>query len=102
MLLIRLLRGAIPESNISYIIFGAVSYFEGPLSWMGADFSIGSKQEFKQLLLNLNWIDKNENSLEYNTMRSHLYKFPLESTEVKIITGKLYESREFPEGFLKE
>ena len=99
MLLIRLLRGVLPGGHVSYLIFGAVNYFEGPLSWMGADYIIGDEQELKQILLELDWIDNNEETLKTTTRRSKLYKFPFKSIEVRIIAGILYESKEIPKGF---
>lgn len=89
-LYIRVFKG---QQNIPafYLLFSDVGYYEGPISWQGADFSIASEQEAIDLMLKVGMVG--EAILQYPdayasiTENAKLYVITTMYTPVRFIAG---------------
>src|SRR5688572_26585338 len=83
-LLLRIYRGKFDE-GVLYLGFEMVQYFEGPLSWKGANFYIGNTDECIKLLQHKEFEGLPE---EYLLEQFHLYIVDLAySRFVKILAA---------------
>jgi len=78
-----------------YLDFEMVEYFEGPLSWKGADFYLGSSDECSLLLQQRGFTDYFD---DYWLEHYHLYKVDLSNTQsVKILAASnAYKTTSIP------
>jgi hypothetical protein len=98
MLLIQLHKGDIVEGDVSYLMFGEVAYYEGQMSWKGAEFHIAPVDECIKLFQKLGWGKDDNIPIESYLANNRLYIFRNTKTAVRILAGVLYESKEMPNG----
>ena len=75
-----------------YVIFEDVRYFSGPFRWMGFEFSIGTREECKQILVRTKLYSADPSLLEKTSMK--LFKVNLGEEVVKIIAGDVRIQRD--------
>lgn len=88
------------ETPAFYLLFSDVGYFEGPISWQGADFCMASADDCIQLMLKTGMIG--EAILQYPdaylpiTEQARLYVVKTTHTPVRFIAGAAQTLTEVP------
>ena len=78
------------DENSFFLLFSRVAYFEGPMVWKGAAFSIGAFEECKQTLTRLRiWKETWSDEIMKDVYR--LYKLELDATQVRIIASPMVD-----------
>lgn len=98
-LYLRLYRGQ-EQAPAFYILFPDVGYFEGPMTWQGADFRIESHEECVQLMLQTGLVG--EAILQFPdayaaiTTHVHLYTVRTTAAPVRLIAGEGIKLQSLP------
>jgi hypothetical protein len=79
-----------PERAIS-LFFSGVCYFEGPIVWQGANFTVGEPSEALELMRKVGWPeDTATNQIDISSTGLHLFKVKLPKCEVRIIAANAH------------
>ncbi len=98
-MLLRIHEGDFLIGDTFYLLFTGVQYFEGPLSWNGAGFQLGTSDESLALLQKRPAIRKlPETDLQTMINTTKLFKFESQD-HVRILAGAIHPSKDIPPGF---
>jgi hypothetical protein len=101
LLLLKVIQGDFISGDETYLLFSAALYYEGPLSWRGANLSIAGREVTIQFMSGHGYGNEPGIDLEKYLESVKLYLFPSQSGEVKILAGCVHEYDEIPAGFEK-
>jgi hypothetical protein len=88
---IRAYKGHLEGENTLTLYLGGVGYFEGPMGWQGANFTIGEPNELLDLMQKVEAIDDAAaNQIDVSSTGLHLFKVKLPRSEIRIIATSAY------------
>jgi hypothetical protein len=98
-MLLRVHQGDFLTGDTFYLLFTEVQYFEGPMSWKGVGFQLGTSDECLTLLQKRPAISKlPETDLQSMINTIKLFKFESQDL-VRILAGAVRASKDIPPRF---
>ncbi len=99
-LLVRVHKGDFVTGDTFYLLFAEVLYFDGPMSWQGVTFHLGTSEECWELVRKrpgFSEIPQEERLLALKKVR--LYTFEAQDCTVRILAGNVHRNKDFPSDF---
>ncbi len=85
-LYVRLLKSSVEPADERYLVFSTTIYFDGPFTWKGADFQLGSDAGIIELLEHINPVPAGQEFID-RTLGLILYKFEGTRYVVRILAA---------------
>lgn len=100
---LRIYKGefTLPNDEL-FLMFTGVSFYEGPMQWVGANFRVAPRDEWLTLMQELGWIEgATPDAMDY--LSEELRLFTVESQrpkyKIRIVAANAHKSHNRPEGF---
>jgi hypothetical protein len=104
LLLIRTYEDDFLTGHTFYLVFEGVAYFEGPMTWQGVGYSLGTREECLEILQKAGGSSDKDVPDEALLRQYRLFKFKSPHGEIKILAGDVQKTGSIPGWFswLKE
>src|SRR5574341_95812 len=83
-----------------HVIFSGVSFYEGPMQWIGANFCVAPRDEWRTLMQELGWTEgAPQDAMDYLSEELRLFTVESQSTKykIRIVSANVHKSHNRPE-----